>query len=109
MKPKSTKYFTQWISDIWDNRFLFWAVMAGFITIFPILYIPGLNDKGSASHLSLLGPRLTLFARSFQPCRHILGMGHRLRGSDLVLRGCRSLEIRQAGLHPPRSEGRLRS
>ncbi|KAG8898560.1 Na+ ATPase [Tulasnella sp. 403] len=45
MKPGSTKYFTQWIYDIWENRLLFWAVMAGFITIFPILYIPGLNDK----------------------------------------------------------------
>lgn len=26
------------------NKFLFWAVVAGFITIFPVLYIPGLND-----------------------------------------------------------------
>jgi P-type Na+/K+ transporter len=43
MQPKSKKYFTQWMHDIWRNQFLFWSIMAGFITIFPILYIPGLN------------------------------------------------------------------
>ncbi|KAH8820653.1 potassium/sodium efflux P-type ATPase [Xylogone sp. PMI_703] len=43
MQPKSKKYFTQWIHDIWRNRFLFWSIMAGFLTIFPILYIPVLN------------------------------------------------------------------
>jgi len=44
MTPGSTQYLTGWVHDVWKNRFLFWAVMAGFITIFPILYIPGLND-----------------------------------------------------------------
>lgn len=43
MQPKSTKYFTQWTHDVWRNQFLFWAIMAGFITIFPILYIPVIN------------------------------------------------------------------
>ncbi|KAG8988400.1 hypothetical protein FRB90_002764 [Tulasnella sp. 427] len=45
MKPGSTNYFTQWFRDAWSNRFLFWAVIAGFVTIFPILYIPTLNTK----------------------------------------------------------------
>jgi len=45
MKPKSTRPFTQWAVDIWGNRFLFWSVVAGFVTIFPIIYIPVLNDK----------------------------------------------------------------
>ena len=43
MQPKSKKYFTQWAYDVWGNQFLFWAVVAGFITIFPTLYIPTLN------------------------------------------------------------------
>ncbi|KAI1343424.1 potassium/sodium efflux P-type ATPase [Xylariaceae sp. FL0016] len=43
MQPKSKKYFTQWMYDIWRNKFLFWAIMLGFITMFPIIYIPGLS------------------------------------------------------------------
>jgi Na+-exporting ATPase len=43
MQPKSKKYFTQWIHDVWRNPFLFWAIIAGFVTMFPIIYIPGLN------------------------------------------------------------------
>ncbi len=45
MQPKSKKYFTQWAYDVWGNQFLFWAVVAGFITIFPTLYIPVLNHR----------------------------------------------------------------
>ncbi|KMU82353.1 sodium transport ATPase 5 [Coccidioides immitis H538.4] len=45
MQPKSKKYFTQWMYDVWRNKFLFWAIMAGFITIFPLLYIPVINHK----------------------------------------------------------------
>ncbi|KAL8913039.1 MAG: hypothetical protein Q9171_002107 [Xanthocarpia ochracea] len=43
MQPKSNKYFTQWMHDVWRNQFLFWAVIAGFVTIFPTLYIPVIN------------------------------------------------------------------
>lgn len=43
MQPGSKRYFTQWIYDIWDNKFLFWAIIAGFVTIFPTLYIPVIN------------------------------------------------------------------
>ncbi|KAG4410990.1 hypothetical protein IFR04_015875 [Cadophora malorum] len=45
MQPKSTKYFTQWAIDIWRNKFLFWSIVAGFVTVFPTLYIPVLNDR----------------------------------------------------------------
>ncbi|OJJ66388.1 hypothetical protein ASPBRDRAFT_138041 [Aspergillus brasiliensis CBS 101740] len=44
MQPDSKKYFTQWMYDVWRNKFLFWSIMAGWITMFPILYIPRLND-----------------------------------------------------------------
>lgn len=45
MQPDSKRYFTQWMLDVWRNKFLFWAIMAGFITIFPILYIPVINRQ----------------------------------------------------------------
>ncbi|KAF2172012.1 hypothetical protein M409DRAFT_50610 [Zasmidium cellare ATCC 36951] len=45
MQPNSDRYFTQWMLDVWRNKFLFWAIMAGFITIFPILYIPVINRQ----------------------------------------------------------------
>ena len=43
MQPESKKYFTQWMYDVWGNQFLFWAVIAGFVTVFPTLYIPVIN------------------------------------------------------------------
>lgn len=43
MQPGSKRYFTQWIVDVWRNKFLFWSIIAGFVTMFPIIYIPGLN------------------------------------------------------------------
>ncbi|CDM32435.1 Probable transposable element [Penicillium roqueforti FM164] len=26
MQPKSKKYFTQWMYDVWRNKFLFWSI-----------------------------------------------------------------------------------
>lgn len=43
MKPKSKKYFTQWMIDVWSNKFLFWSVLFGFVSIFVILYVPVIN------------------------------------------------------------------
>lgn len=43
MQPGSKKYFTQWMHDVWRNKFLFWAIVFGFVTLFPALYIPVLN------------------------------------------------------------------
>ncbi|KAK1957444.1 potassium/sodium efflux P-type ATPase [Colletotrichum sublineola] len=43
MQPGSKKYFTQWMVDVWRNKFLFWAIMIGFVTLFPLLYIPVIN------------------------------------------------------------------
>ncbi|KAI0104857.1 hypothetical protein GGR51DRAFT_549367 [Nemania sp. FL0031] len=43
MQPGSKRYLTQWALDVWRNRFLFWAVAFGFFSLFPIVYIPGLN------------------------------------------------------------------
>ncbi|KJZ73947.1 hypothetical protein HIM_06615 [Hirsutella minnesotensis 3608] len=43
MKPKTKRYFTQWMVDVWRNQFLFWAIVSGFVTMFPLIYIPVLN------------------------------------------------------------------
>lgn len=43
MQPGSKLYFTQWMHDVWRNKFLFWAIMFGFLTLFPTLYIPVIN------------------------------------------------------------------
>lgn len=43
MQPKSKLYFTQWMHDVWRNKFLFWSVMFGFVSIFALLYIPVIN------------------------------------------------------------------
>ncbi|KAM7197086.1 sodium transport ATPase [Rhypophila sp. PSN 637] len=43
MQPGSKKYFTQWFHDVWRNKFLFWAIIGGFVTLFPTLYIPVIN------------------------------------------------------------------
>lgn len=45
MQPGSKKYFTQWAHDVWRNKFLFYAIMVGFITMFPTLYIPVINHS----------------------------------------------------------------
>ncbi|EFQ36250.1 potassium/sodium efflux P-type ATPase [Colletotrichum graminicola] len=45
MQPGSKKYFTQWMIDVWRNKFLFWAIIAGFVTLFPLLYIPVINTE----------------------------------------------------------------
>ncbi|EME48512.1 hypothetical protein DOTSEDRAFT_57843 [Dothistroma septosporum NZE10] len=45
MTPNSTHYFTDWMRVVWRNQFLFWAIVAGFVLIFPILYIPVINRQ----------------------------------------------------------------
>ncbi|KAF1981081.1 cation transporting ATPase [Aulographum hederae CBS 113979] len=32
-----------WMGDIYNNKFLFWSIIGGFVTIFPTLYIPVIN------------------------------------------------------------------
>ncbi|CAI7606402.1 unnamed protein product [Penicillium glandicola] len=38
--PKAFSVFP----TVWKNRFLFWAVMAGFVIAFPVIYIPVVNQ-----------------------------------------------------------------
>ncbi|KAJ6092391.1 hypothetical protein N7467_004360 [Penicillium canescens] len=45
MQPDSKRRFTQWMHDIWRNKFLFFGIMTGFVLAFPILYIPVINHS----------------------------------------------------------------
>ncbi|KAK5087863.1 potassium/sodium eff [Lithohypha guttulata] len=44
LDPNSTKPL-QFIHDIWENQFLFWSVVIGGLSVFPAVYIPGLNSS----------------------------------------------------------------
>lgn len=43
MEPKPAHIWSLWARHAWRNPFLFWSIMAGFITVFPIIYVPFLN------------------------------------------------------------------
>lgn len=43
MEPKPEKPMTIWMRHVWRNPFLFWSIFAGFVTVFPIIYIPVIN------------------------------------------------------------------
>ncbi|EXJ56842.1 hypothetical protein A1O7_07186 [Cladophialophora yegresii CBS 114405] len=42
--PHSTHSFP-FFRDIWENQFLFWSVVLGAVSVFPAVYIPGLNTS----------------------------------------------------------------
>lgn len=45
MNPETETPYTQVFKDIWSNQFLFWSIIGGFISVFPVVYIPVINDK----------------------------------------------------------------
>ncbi|PHH62333.1 hypothetical protein CDD81_7253 [Ophiocordyceps australis] len=44
LNPESDARFTLF-SDLYANRFLFWSVLVGALSVFPVVYIPFLNHK----------------------------------------------------------------
>ncbi|KAJ9628253.1 potassium/sodium eff [Knufia peltigerae] len=42
INPHDTRTFP-FFADIWENQFLFWSVTIAFFSVFPAVYIPGLN------------------------------------------------------------------
>ncbi|KAK5271955.1 potassium/sodium eff [Exophiala xenobiotica] len=42
--PHDTRAFP-FFADIWENQFLFWSVVIAFFSVFPAVYIPGLNTS----------------------------------------------------------------
>lgn len=45
MQPETDTPYTQVFKDIWSNKFLFWSIILGFVTAFPVVYIPVINTK----------------------------------------------------------------
>ena len=46
MRPElENPWYKQTWLDLYGNKFLFWSVIGGFITAFPVIYIPVINDK----------------------------------------------------------------
>ncbi|EGY21411.1 hypothetical protein VD0004_g4047 [Verticillium dahliae] len=43
MEPESHSGPLSVLKTVWKNRFLFWAVMGGFVMTFPVVYIPVIN------------------------------------------------------------------
>lgn len=41
-EPFSPKHLSH---NVYDNRFLFWAIVIAFLSVFPVIYIPVLNTK----------------------------------------------------------------
>ncbi|KAI5949393.1 ENA1 [Candida jiufengensis] len=45
MHPESEKsWVMQLIGDLWENQFLFWSIIGGFVSVFPVIFIPVIND-----------------------------------------------------------------
>ncbi|KAF9637999.1 potassium/sodium efflux P-type ATPase [Lasiodiplodia theobromae] len=47
MRPPTdgSRWVPQWCRDVWKNQFLFWANISGFVMVFPILYLPVINEE----------------------------------------------------------------
>ncbi|KAJ3564322.1 hypothetical protein NPX13_g7884 [Xylaria arbuscula] len=87
LNPDSTSRFPLF-KDLWENKFLFWAVAIGALSVFPVVYIPVLNHQSLQAHW------------------HHMGVESRDRRSDLVHCGHGTLEVDQAHLWTPRGPRR---
>lgn len=45
MQPETDEPVRQFFRDIWSNQFLFWSIVLGFASAFPVVHIPVINDK----------------------------------------------------------------
>ena len=43
LDPENTTRTFPFFHDVWENQFLFWSVVIGALSVFPAIYIPGLN------------------------------------------------------------------
>lgn len=42
-RGEDARWYNQWFVDAWRNKFLFACVVLGFLSVIPLLFIPGLN------------------------------------------------------------------
>ncbi|RAL13095.1 potassium/sodium eff [Aspergillus homomorphus CBS 101889] len=66
MHSERKRYLTQWIIDVWRNKFWFWAIIAGFVLVFPVLYIPVIDHdvfkhSGISWEWGIVGVEIVLF------------------------------------------------
>ncbi|SCW04093.1 LAFE_0H05776g1_1 [Lachancea fermentati] len=45
MQPETDTPYTQWMKDVWSNQFLFWSIVFGFCSVFPVVYIPVISTS----------------------------------------------------------------
>ncbi|CAI4055117.1 hypothetical protein N7582_000249 [Saccharomyces uvarum] len=45
MHPDTDSPVKEFFKGIWGNQFLFWSIIFGFVSAFPVVYIPVINDK----------------------------------------------------------------
>ncbi|KAI5809046.1 potassium/sodium efflux P-type ATPase [Peziza echinospora] len=45
LDPYQTEHKFPFFTDIYANKFLFWSVVIGALSVFPVVYIPGLNTN----------------------------------------------------------------
>lgn len=46
MRPESEDaWYVTLLTDLWDNQFLFWSIIGAALSVFPVIYIPVINDK----------------------------------------------------------------
>lgn len=98
MQPGSTKYFTQWAHDVWRNQFLFWAVIAGFVTVFPTLYIPVINHvvfkhEGISWEWGVVFVEAILFISGIEAWKYAKRIFFRRRARALAAQGSPSLHV----------------
>ena len=80
MHPKSQTPYTQWMRDVWANKFLFWSVIFGFVTVFPVVCpFVTVGELALTPYLYLTIDLYPCHQRqSLQTRTHLLGMGHRV-------------------------------
>jgi Na+-exporting ATPase len=92
MHPGSKHYFTQWALDIWRNKFLFWSIISGFITIFPTLYIPTVNHvvfkhEGISWEWGIVFVEALLFFAGVEAWKFAKRVFFRRRAQTILVRG----------------------
>ena len=45
LHPDTDSPVKEFFKSIWGNQFLFWSIIFGFVSAFPVVYIPVINDK----------------------------------------------------------------
>lgn len=43
-KDTDNPWWKQTAIDLWSNQFLFWSIVGGFVSVFPVVYIPVINN-----------------------------------------------------------------